>query len=278
MLATLRLLLPMLLAIAAVVALDHAAARRGRQLPGLELGGAPGWQARRAVALGALAVALYLGVFAPVAAIGFEPAIDLDQVSVVHLFVLHAIFVVALILYFGAGLWRARGVGRAARWSEELGLETRAPAREIGIGLAAGALGWVAVIALLSVLAGVVVALGGERVLPSEPPPTIVFVAGLPWGLRLGLALSAGLVEEAFFRGLLQPRIGILASSVLFILAHVSYGQPFLLVGVTVLSFGLAALTRWRETIWPAVIAHTLFDAIQLLVIIPLALRVLETG
>ncbi|HVS65069.1 MAG TPA: CPBP family intramembrane glutamic endopeptidase [Thermoanaerobaculia bacterium] len=278
MLATLRLVLPILLSMTAVVAIDRAAARRGRQLPGLEVGGAPGWAARRVIGLGALGLALYLGVFAPLGTIGIDHGIDLSQVSVVQLFVLHAVFAVALVLYLGSGLWRPSDSRRARSWREELGVSSASPAREVGLGLASGLLGWGGVILLLSLLAALVVALGGEQALPSSPPPMIVFVAGLPWGLRLLLSLSAGLVEEAFFRGLLQPRIGIIASSVLFVLAHVSYDQPFLLIGVTVLSFGLAVLTRWRRTIWPAVVAHAVFDAIQLLVIIPIALRLLESG
>jgi membrane protease YdiL (CAAX protease family) len=153
---------------------------------------------------------------------------------------------------------------------------TDSAAREAAIGLAFGALGWVALIAVLSLLALGALAAGFERAVPDRPPEMIVWLAALPWGLRLAVSLSAGLVEEVFFRGLLQPRVGIGASSLLFVLAHASYGQPLLLVGITLLSLGFGALTRWRRTVWPAITAHALFDAVQLLVIIPLALRALE--
>jgi membrane protease YdiL (CAAX protease family) len=33
---------------------------------------------------------------------------------------------------------------------------------------------------------------------------------------------------------------------------------------------------RWRQNIWPAIAAHALFDSVQLLVIIPMALRFME--
>ena len=102
------------------------------------------------------------------------------------------------------------------------------------------------------------------------------WIAGLPVALWVLASLSAGVVEETFFRGFLQPRIGLLASSLLFVLAHASYGQPFMLVGVTLLSVIFGLLVRWRQSIWAAIAAHVLFDAIQLLVVIPAALRLLE--
>ena len=80
------------------------------------------------------------------------------------------------------------------------------------------------------------VALGGEEALPKQPPALIPWIAALPVGVRLLISLSAGVVEEIFFRGFLQPRIGIFLSTVLFVLAHFSYGQPFMLVGITLLS------------------------------------------
>jgi membrane protease YdiL (CAAX protease family) len=89
----------------------------------------------------------------------------------------------------------------------------------------------------------------------------------------VALALSAGLVEELFFRGFLQPRVGIGVSTLLFVLAHLSYDQPFMLVGITILSLVFAGLVWWRQNVWPAVAAHFLFDAVQLLILIPWALH-----
>ncbi len=45
-----------------------------------------------------------------------------------------------------------------------------------------------------------------------------------------------------------------------------------MLVGITLLSLLFALLVRWRQSIWAAVAAHTLFDAVQLLVVVPTAL------
>jgi membrane protease YdiL (CAAX protease family) len=67
-------------------------------------------------------------------------------------------------------------------------------------------------------------------------------------------------------------------STALFVLAHASYEQPLMLVGITLLSLIYGFLVVWRQSIWAAMAAHTLFDAMQLLVIIPWALQMLEEG
>jgi membrane protease YdiL (CAAX protease family) len=147
--------------------------------------------------------------------------------------------------------------------------------REIGLGVLLGIGAWVAVILALMVIAGVALALGGESVVPKSPPALIPLIAGLPVWVRFLVSLSAGVVEESFFRGFLQPRIGILASTGFFVLAHLSYGQPFMLVGITLLSLIYAFLVRWRQNVWPAMAAHALFDGVQLLVVVPSVLRML---
>jgi membrane protease YdiL (CAAX protease family) len=147
--------------------------------------------------------------------------------------------------------------------------------REIGLGVLLGIGAWVAVILALIVIAGVVWALGGQNAIPKSPPALIPLIAGLPVWVRFLVSLSAGVVEESFFRGFLQPRIGILASTGFFVLAHLSYGQPFMLVGISLLSLIYAFLVKWRQNVWPAMAAHALFDGVQLLVVVPAALRML---
>ena len=128
-------------------------------------------------------------------------------------------------------------------------------------------LGAVAVLAVVLTLTGL------EGWLPEGPPGLVTFIAAQPFWIRLAGSLSAGLVEETFFRGFLQPRIGILASSLLFVLAHWTYGEPFMLVGVALLSLTYALLTRWRGSVWAAAAAHAVFDGVQLLVLVPLAMQ-----
>ncbi|HVT60456.1 MAG TPA: CPBP family intramembrane glutamic endopeptidase [Thermoanaerobaculia bacterium] len=157
----------------------------------------------------------------------------------------------------------------------QLGFRAAHVGREIGLGLLLGAGAWLVVIVALIVLATVILAIGGENAMPKQPPAIVPFIASLPVMVRLAASLSAGFVEETFFRGFLQPRIGIALSTGMFVLAHLSYGQPFVLVGVSLLSLIYALLVRWRQTIWPAIAAHALFDGVQLLVIIPAVLRLL---
>lgn len=162
------------------------------------------------------------------------------------------------------------------QFAAQLGFRAPSPLSEIGFGLVAGFAIWFAVLAAMFLVAVLVASLGGERFLPKQAPAMIPWIAGLPIGIRLLLSLSAGFVEETFFRGLLQPRVGIAFSTGCFVLAHAAYGSPFLLIGVTLLSLIYAFLVRWRQNLWPAIAAHALFDGIQLLVIIPAALRFLK--
>lgn len=156
-----------------------------------------------------------------------------------------------------------------------VGLEESDPRREVAVGLVTGILIWGAVLAVVTALA-VLLSLGGrDDWLPQGPPELVVFIAGQPFWIRVLGSLSAGFVEETFFRGFLQPRVGVTLSTLLFALAHWSYGEPFMLVGVTLLSLTYAGLYRWRGSVWAAATAHAVFDGVQLLVLMPLALETL---
>jgi membrane protease YdiL (CAAX protease family) len=162
------------------------------------------------------------------------------------------------------------------RFAEQFGFAAPDLGKELGLGVVLGIAAWLGVLAVAMALGLALYALGGEELLPKRPPDVVPWIAALPITLRLLLSVSAGVVEETFFRGFLQPRIGLLASTALFALAHASYGQPFLLVGVTLLSLIYGLLVRWRQSIWAAITAHVLFDAVQLLVVIPAALKMIQ--
>lgn len=281
----LRLLGPPLLALVTVLGIQWLTARRGLEPPGFRLAvGDPsgaGNLVRRSLALGLLWLVLWIGVFWPLGLIGeTSQAIDTTLLSPGQLFMLHGLLVFCLVAWYVLGFvgpdpaWRSGG----GAWAAQLGFRATDPLRELGIGLIAGLGAWMAVLAILLVLGLALWNLGGEEALPSEPPPVIPWIAGLSIWLRLGVSLSAGVVEETFFRGFLQPRVGIGLSSLLFVLAHASYEQPMMLVGVGLLSLAYAYLVKWRQSIWAAIAAHTLFDSIQLVVVIPAALKVLPEG
>lgn len=79
------------------------------------------------------------------------------------------------------------------------------------------------------------------------------------------LAVVSSVSEEVFFRGFLQPRIGLLAQAVLFGLAHLSYVH--VLEVVVTFSLGLAFGIALRRTgnLWAPIAAHFLFNLIMLL-------------
>ncbi|MBA4495634.1 CPBP family intramembrane glutamic endopeptidase [Paenactinomyces guangxiensis] len=75
------------------------------------------------------------------------------------------------------------------------------------------------------------------------------------------ISLIAALVEEMFFRGVVQHWLGIWWASLLFVLVHTRYLRQWLLVlmvGVISLVFGW--LVQWSGTLAPAIVAHWLVD------------------
>ena len=272
----LRWLSPPLLAMLSVLWLARSAARRGLLPAALRR---DPW---RRVAVGVLlGGTFWLGVFLPVSVLGSgPPAFDPENVRTAQLFLLHGILVLGLVLSFvlsfpGEGV---RGFFRRLGFPPDGGHRGGGVLPELALGLVGGLAAWAVVIGALLALVTLIVALGLEGWLPRSPPPAVPWIAGLPVTLRVLVSLSAGVVEEGFFRGFLQPRAGATFATLCFVLAHLSYGSPFLLVGVTLLSIIYAGLVLWRRSVWAAATAHFVFDAVQLLVIIPAALETLPAA
>lgn len=84
-----------------------------------------------------------------------------------------------------------------------------------------------------------------------------------PAGAAL-LGLSAGVGEELLFRGALQPRFGIILTSLCFALIHTNYGVSFITLGV----FGLGMVFGWMRIRYGTVapmITHAIFNLIAVL-------------
>lgn len=258
---------PLILAALAAWGVDRMIARRGLQPPGF----AVVW--RRITAGCVLAAIFYVGVFLPLGRIGLGLETNFAALHPIQLFGLHALLVLVMITWYLLGFAGTPDFGR--RWISQFGLRTPRPGWELGLGVLAGLSVWALVITALIGVAGLLYLVGAEKSLPQTAPAAIPWMASQPLLLKICLVLSAGLVEETFFRGFLQPRVGIVVSTLFFAMAHLSYDQPFMLVGVTVLSLLFAFMVRWRQSVWAAVAAHAVFDGVQLLVVIPFALKFL---
>jgi membrane protease YdiL (CAAX protease family) len=79
------------------------------------------------------------------------------------------------------------------------------------------------------------------------------------------LGASAGIGEEAIFRGALQPRFGIIIPSLLFAMLHgPQYGFNVALLGLLGVSIILGLERKYVNTT-AAMITHALFNAVQVL-------------
>lgn len=62
------------------------------------------------------------------------------------------------------------------------------------------------------------------------------------------IALSAGICEEALFRGAMQPRLGLLWPALVFTAVHTQYGLSLDAAAVLLLAIGLGLLRRFTNT------------------------------
>lgn len=79
------------------------------------------------------------------------------------------------------------------------------------------------------------------------------------------IAVSAGIGEELFFRGALQPKFGIVLTSVCFALLHTNYGLSFITLGV----FGMGMVFGWLRLKYGTVapmITHGLVNFVAVMV------------
>lgn len=128
---------------------------------------------------------------------------------------------------------------------------------------------------LIGVVFGTVAALLGWKIV--ELPflkPTMKFFVGLISPMKLNfpeivfISFCAGVGEEIFFRGAIQPYLGIWLTSILFVAIH-GYLNPFNLrislygLFMTVIIAGLGYLTV-NVGLLAAIAAHTFIDIILL--------------
>ena len=68
-----------------------------------------------------------------------------------------------------------------------------------------------------------------------------------PWGIA-ALALAPGICEELLFRGAIQPRLGIIATALLFASVHTQYALSLDTLAVFVIAIGLGLIRKFTNT------------------------------
>jgi membrane protease YdiL (CAAX protease family) len=217
---------------------------------------------RRLIAYVILSVTLALTAILPLSHFG-QPAPELhtEHIALSELFLGHALLATCLLAW-----WALAGFRPLASF---LHVRFDRPLAQLRLGILAGLGGWAMTMLAMTVvgsLLGVGAAPSGAE---AEVPQIVRAIVGLPLAVRIALVCSAGVVEELFFRSFLQARSGLVLSTLLFTASHTSYGLPLMLVGVFVVSVVLGRVFRQRGDVVPCMIAHALFDAIQLFVILP---------
>lgn len=163
---------------------------------------------------------------------------------------------------------RALGIGRQP-WQQVLGF---------------GALGFLGAYATNAVATGLYAALrGGLQAELASKAGWMVKLSALPVAVIVPLAVFVGLWEELVFRGFLLGRLraalppgkwrdagAVALVAVLFSLGH-GYQGALGLLQTAVVGAVLGALTVWRGSVWPAVVAHVAIDGFGLF-----AIRVLK--
>jgi membrane protease YdiL (CAAX protease family) len=189
---------------------------------------------------------------------------ELARIPFFSLFSMHAILVVFL-----AGWW---ALTQRPPLRSYLNLPREHTGEAILGGFAIGLSGWIFTL-MVALLIGVILTATGLAPKNMTPPPMIAWLSAQPIWKKALIVLSAMTVEEAFFRGWLQKRVGLIASTVLFALAHSGFGQPLLLIGVSVVSLVIGTTFYRTKNLLPGIIAHGVFDAVQLFVIIPIVFK-----
>lgn len=82
----------------------------------------------------------------------------------------------------------------------------------------------------------------------------------------LTVGLSAGIGEELLFRGALQPRFGLLPTTLLFTFAHAQYSLSPALIGIFVVGYGLGVI-RNRVNTSAAILVHAGFNFLQVIMV-----------
>lgn len=213
-------------------------------------------------------LALFVFGITGIIATSSENPINSDALTTIPFWQLFVLHIILSIFLFGWWLLSNRPPLR-----QFLNILPTEPLNATALGVAVGVAGWAVTLAIAIVVGLILNSLG---MIPKDlkPPAVIPWMAALPFWQKGLIIFSAMTVEEAFFRGWLQKRVGLVLSTIAFAIAHAGYGQPLMLVGITVVSI-IIGITFYRtKNLIPCIIAHGVFDAIQLFIVIPFVVNV----
>jgi len=214
--------------------------------------------------IGILSVAVFLPAVSPTTLANLEP----EEIWFPALFAGHFLLAGFLLIW-----WR---LGHRCSLAAFLHIEHSSPA-DLWLGARVGLAGWCLTIVTMVMVGLAMMPLSAGDATP-EAPAFMLWLADLPLDHKLLIILAAMTVEEAFFRAFLQSRVGWIPSTLLFAVAHASYGMPMMLVGVFVISLVIGWVFHRTGRLLPCIVVHGVFDSIQLLVVIPLAAQLAARG
>lgn len=215
---------------------------------------------RAAVAYSLLAAVLLLTVVLPILVYWRGTSLAVDTLGPAGLFQGQLVLAAFLMGWFA--------LQRRAGMRAFLHLPNGRWGRRIAEGLRVGVRGWLLTMAVMVVL-GILAHAAGMQ--PNQGfADVMLWMARRPFALRAAVVAVAMVVEEAFFRAFLQPRVGLALATCCFALSHVNYGSPTMGGGVFVIGWILGRAFDRSDDLAVCAIAHGTFDAIQLLVVLPL--------
>lgn len=102
---------------------------------------------------------------------------------------------------------------------------------------------------------------------PAEEDPTIALLGGVTILTAIIYSVGAGVGEEIIFRGALQPRFGIILTSVIFAFVHIQYFDVVSMATLFVISVILGYERKILNTT-ACIITHTLYDLVLFLALV----------
>ena len=231
----------------------------------------PGWQLAPADAdqhrrIGFEILAMLVLAALPSFIIGLEGIDDPQSIST-DLSTLEVLYLVAsaagpalMAVYL---LWRDKRLGLA-------GFGRRSPGFVIGYGLLGLVCVYIALIGAVIVASNIYVAFGGDLDDLGGDAAEVDFTAA-SLVVAYVISLTAGVTEEVVFRAYAITRLeelgwkraAFIVPGLVFTLLHLYQGLfGAVLIGSVTVVF--TWLYRWRRSIWPVMVAHALFDSVQL--------------